>query len=113
MNNLDIGVSIADTSYPAISSEAEEVTIKFNSSLGKPVSVVFKQVPAYRWQEGELPLGEGEKWDGCCELFGTQLILNHPPGSTLYCGDSIRHLKFNFNAWDYFEVLCSSFEIHA
>jgi hypothetical protein len=113
MNNLDIGVSIADTSYPTVSSRAGEVTLKFNSSMGKPICLEFSQVPAFRWQEGELPLVDGERWDGCCELFGTQLILSHPEGSTLNCGEVLRHLKFNFNAWGYFEILCSSFEIHA
>ncbi len=113
MNKLELGLSIADTSYPSIFSGPGEVRIEFKSSQGVQRSIQFVGVPAFHWQEAEIILAQGEPWDGAFELYGTKWLEQHSAGGTIYSATGLRHLRLNFNAWGHFEVLCTTFKVNA
>lgn len=109
IKKINAGFSIADTGYPSITTNAGSLTLSFNNSSGELVSVVFTGVAAYHWQESDTTLLPNEPWDSACELFDSPWLQQHPPGQTLYSVDGLRHLRFNFNAWGKFELLCLTF----
>jgi len=113
IHRLNPGFSTADAGYPSISSSPGKLNMAFNNSSSRLVLVEFSGVPAFRWQEGELPLAPGEPYDGSCELFGTEWLSQHTEGRTMNSGPQLRHLRFNFNAWGSLDVLCSSFSVRA
>jgi hypothetical protein len=110
---LSPGFSTADAGYPLLTSSPGHLQLQFTNSKGQPVSVLFEGVPAFRWQEGELPLEPGEPYDGAFELKGSAWLSQHAEGNTMHSGPGLRHLRFNFNAWGCLEVLCSSFTVRA
>jgi len=113
LEKLHPGFIVADAEYPSVIGSSGQLLLKFNSSHGEAISVIFSGVPAYHWQEGESPVLSGEPWDGSCELFESEWLSQHAPGKTINSHAGLRHLRFNFNAWGQLEVLCSGFTVVA
>lgn len=109
VEKLDVGFSVADAGYPSVSAMPSRLVLVFTDSRGKSVSVTFTGVPAYRWQESERALLPGEPFDGACEITQSSWLTEHLPGTTMYAGKGLRHLRFNFNAWGCLDVLCSGY----
>lgn len=109
MQKLDLGFSIADGSYPELSSTPGALVAEFRTSEGASASLSFSGVAAYAWQEGEVALETGEPWDGACELHASQLLSAHPPGATMHGGAEPRHLRLRFHPWGTLDVVCASY----
>jgi len=109
LERLQPGFSTADTSYPELETAAGCLSVRFASSGGEPVHVLFSGVAAFSWQESNDSLLEGEPWDGACELFGSHLLSLHSYGRTLNSAPGLRHVRFNFNEWGRLDVLCTGF----
>ena len=106
---LHPGFSTADAGYPQVQAGAGLLIATFPNSSGQAITVRFDGVAAYRWQECMEGLAPGEPWDGTCELHESSWLAEHPPGSTMYAVEGLRHIRLNFNAWGRLDVLCKSF----
>ena len=111
VEKLSPGFLVSDTGYPSISTHPGFLTLSFDDYQRMHVVVVFESVAAYRWQEGDRPLAHGEPYDGACELFESPWLAQHRQGQTMHSLGALRHLRFNFNAWGRFEILCDSFHV--
>ncbi|MCU0864981.1 MAG: hypothetical protein MUC36_14420 [Planctomycetes bacterium] len=109
VQELRLGFSTADTSYPSLVFAPARLSASFRSSSGEPVAVEFGGVAAFSWQEDQDDLLPGEPWDGPCEIFDSPLLAAHPPGKTMYSVAGLRHIRFHFNEWGRLDVLCTSF----
>jgi len=95
---LDVGFSVADTSHPALVSGEGRLTASFSSSSRQPVTIEFSNVAAFHWHEsGPDRLLEGERYDGVCEIFGSDWLAQHTPGRTMHSVPGLRHIRLNFN----------------
>ena len=52
----------------------------------KNVVVDFEAVCAFRWQEGDRPLLDGEPYDGVCEIHRSEWVQQHLLSSTMHAG---------------------------
>lgn len=109
VQDLHLGFSTADTTYPGLSFAPTRLSVSFESSSGEPVTVDFGGVAAFSWQEDQGELLPGEPWDGPCEVFDSPLLAAHPAGSTTYSVAGLRHIRFHFNEWGRLDVLCIGF----
>ena len=113
MKKLDLGFSIADGGYPSMAASPGALSVSFRTSAGADLSLAFSSVAAFTWQEGEVPIGPGEPWDGACELNQSQLLSAHPSGATMHGSSSLRHLRFRFHPWGTLDVVCGSYVVAA
>jgi hypothetical protein len=109
-STLDAGFSVADTSYPAVVSSEGALSVFFSSSAGEPITVQFSGVAAFQWREASVDqLLAGERYDGVCEIFGSEWLGCHSPGRTFNSVAGLRHIRFNFNECGSLDVLCLAF----
>jgi hypothetical protein len=110
---LDAGFVVADAKYPSVTTVPGELQLTFVDYTDTEVTVQFSDVCAFRWQEGDQAMLEGEPYDGVCEVLGSDWVSEHPPQMISHVGLTVRHIRLNFNACGSLEVLCSSFARHA
>ena len=104
---LEANFVVADAQYPSLVSAPGRLAVSFVDYTGENVVVEFEDVCAFRWQEGDRPLLEGEPYDGVCEVHRSEWAQQHLPSSTMHAGKQVRHINLNFNAAGFLEVLCS------
>lgn len=106
---LEANFVVADAQYPSLVSAPGRLAVSFVDYLGNVVAVDFEDVCAFRWQEVDRPLLDGEPYDGVCEIHRSKWAQRHAPSSTMHAGKQVRHINLNFNAAGFLEVLCSGF----
>ena len=109
MQMLDLGFSIADGGYPTLTTLPGSLSLAFRTASGALASFVFSDVAAFTWQEGEVPLGVNEPWDGACELMQSPLLSAHPGGATMHGSSLPRHFRFRFHPWGTLDVVCGNY----
>lgn len=111
MHKLELSFSIADGRYPSLAASPGTLSLAFRTSSGADASLTFSDVAAYAWQEGEVPLADGEPWDGACELDRSALLSAHAGGRTMHGGSRPRHLRFRLHPWGTLDVVCSGYVV--
>ena len=109
MQKLDLGFPIADCTYPSINSDSGRLVASFTSSGVVVASLRFASVPAYAWQEAELPLAPGEPCDRACEIEQSLLLASNSLRSTMDSIGGLRHFRVRFQPWGSLDVLASGY----
>ena len=109
IQKIKTDVVVADATYPSLTSAPGTLTVAFEDYLRKPVTLEFENVCAFQWNEGDVPLIEGEPYDSVCEVFDSDWLDMHKPSFVMHSGGVVRQYNFRFNAWGLLSVLCSGF----
>lgn len=102
------GFSTADSEFPEIYQEEDQITLQFEDWQKHLIEVVFADPIAFKWQIAFLPL-EGERNDCCYEIENSSWITNHVKQHLISAADRYRHYRLNFNEIGQFEILATGF----
>src|SRR4051812_40143312 len=74
---IDLGFSVADAESVQVSYENQTLSVSFVDWQEKPVACICRDTLAFRWQEAEYLLSDGERYDSAHEIIGSAWLRQH------------------------------------
>ncbi|MBX3426401.1 MAG: hypothetical protein KF688_12035 [Pirellulales bacterium] len=105
--------STADAEYPLVTSERGCLRVMFRDWQEKIVTLLFHDVAAFSWDDGEAAIDANHRDDCSYIVHGSPWLARHNEVGTLMSSEETRHYKLCFNASGVLQVLASRLEILA
>jgi hypothetical protein len=108
---VNLGFSVADAESPDHHLKGQVLTARFKDWREHPVTLVFPDVIAVRWQEADYYVDGGDRFDSTVVVHDSEWLAEHKGQGVPWKNANLRHLKLNFNAAGILEVLCSGVRV--
>lgn len=108
---LHASFSTADAEYPQIVSDHGFLRVTFQDWREKTVGLVFHDVAAYSWDDGDAAIDTGHRDDCCYVVRDSHWLARHREVGTVMPSEGHRHFKLCFNAVGVLQVLASRLEV--
>ena len=102
--------STADAEHPQIVSENGLLRVTFQHWREKTVRLLFHDVVAYSWDDGDAAIDAGHRDDCCYVVHDSEWLARHREAGTVR-SEAHRHFKLCFNAAGVLQVLASRLEV--
>lgn len=103
--------STADVEYPKVVSEHGFLRVTFQDRREKTVRLVFHDVIAYSWDDGDAAIDAGHRDDCCYVVHDSRWLARHREVGTVMPSEAHQHFKLCFNAAGVLQVLASRLEV--
>jgi hypothetical protein len=108
---LEMPFSTADAEDPRIHFERGRVRVSYRNWQEKPVVLLFHDVVAVSWDDGDAALC-AEHRDDCSHIVHeSPWLARHREAETIMPSEDRRHFKLAFNAIGVLQVLASTLEV--
>src|SRR5262245_5016612 len=107
---IDLGFSVADAGSVQVCYENQTLSVSFVDWQEKAVSFICRDTVAFRWQEAEYSLSDGERHDSTHEIIGSAWLCQHQEQGMTWESTAFHHYKLNFNAVGILEMICSKID---
>ena len=108
---LRVPFSTADAEYPRVITAPGSLRVAFRDWREKHVELLFYDVVAFSWDEGDVIVG-GDHRDDCSYIFhDSPWLERHFELGTMIRSEDHRHFKLCFNAIGVLQVLASRIEV--
>lgn len=111
--HLGESFSTADAEYPKVISERGYLRVWFRDWRAKVVTLLFHDVAAYSWDDGDAAVDANHRDDCCYIVHDSPWLARHREVGTLMPSEDHRHFKLCFNAAGVLQVLASRLEVLA
>lgn len=108
---VGLGFNVADAERPKLHLVGQELTVRFIDWREAPVTLVFSDTIAVRWQEADYYVDDGDRDDSTVLVHDSPWLAEHEKQAMTWKNSGHRHLKLNFNAAGILEVLCSGVQV--
>jgi hypothetical protein len=103
--------STANAECPRIVSEHGCLCVTFRDWREQVVSLMFHDVVAFSWDDGEAAVDAAHRDDCCYAVQNSPWLARHREVGTLTPSEDHRHFKLCFNAAGVLQVLASRLEV--
>jgi hypothetical protein len=105
--------STADAEYPQVFSEHEHLRVTFRDWQEKVVALLFHDVVAYSWDDGDAALDANHRDDCSYVVHNSPWLARHRAVGTVTVSEAVQHFMLCFNAAGVLQVLASRLEVLA
>jgi hypothetical protein len=105
--------STGDAVYPHIELERGCLQVTFKDWREKTVTLLFHDVVAFSWDDGDAALNASHRDDCCYIVHESPWVVRHREVGTLTPSEHRRHFKLCFTAAGVLQVLASTLEVVA
>jgi hypothetical protein len=105
--------STADAEYPNLVLERGQLRVSFRDWRERSVTLLFQDVVAFSWDEGDAALNATHRDDCCYLVHDSPWLARHREVGTVMQEVDCRHFKLCFNAAGVLQVLASKLEVLA
>lgn len=105
--------STADAEYPQVTSERGCLRVVFRDWQEKVVTLLFHDVAAFSWDEGDAALDANHRDDCSYTVHESPWLARHREVGTLMPPEEHRHYKLCFNAAGVLQLLATRLEVLA
>src|SRR6516165_2245066 len=105
--------STADAEYPQLVLERGRLRVTFEDWREKPVALLFHDVVAFSWDDGDAALNASHRDDCCYIVHESPWVVRHREVGTIIPSEHRRHFKLCFTAAGVLQVLASTLEVVA
>ena len=105
--------SAADAEYPHIELASGCLRVRFTDWREETVTLLFRDVVAFSWDEGDAALNASHRDDCCYIVHESPWLARHREVGTIIPAEDRRHFKLCFNAAGVLQVLASTLEVLA
>jgi len=105
------GFDVADGEDVGLEYSGQNLEVRFTDWREEAVSFSCLETLAFRWQEAEYEIADGERFDSIHEIENSPWLQQHIEQSMTWGDEPFHHYRMNFNAPDVLEVICRELEI--
>ena len=108
---LEVPFSTADAEAPVLYYDRGSLAVRFRDWRERTVHLLFDDVAAFSWDEGDAAGSLDRRDDACYVVAGSAWLARHVAAGTIEAEAGHRHFKFCFNVAGVLQVIATRLDL--